>query len=96
MRYLFRYITGRGVVFAKKQFSPTVSFSASAREFIKLETGKAYDVATFYVVKGRSGSLMGYPTASQLNIMKFTSRGKRSRTISRIYFRASVSSKVCR
>jgi hypothetical protein len=27
---------------------------------IKLETGKAYDVATFYVVKGRSGSLMGY------------------------------------
>ena len=25
--------TGRGVVLAKKQFSPTVSFSASAREF---------------------------------------------------------------
>ena len=44
---------------------------------IKLETGKAYDVATFYVVKGRSGSLMGYPTASQLNIMKFTSRGEK-------------------
>jgi hypothetical protein len=37
---------------------------------IKLETVKAYDVVTYYVIKGRSGSLMGYPTASQLDIIK--------------------------
>ena len=31
--FLFKIYTGRGVVLAKKQFSPTVSFSVSAREF---------------------------------------------------------------
>ena len=33
IRGLFIVYTGRGVVLAKKQFSPTVSFSVSAREF---------------------------------------------------------------
>jgi hypothetical protein len=32
-RLVLKASTGRGVVLAKKQFSPTVSFSASAREF---------------------------------------------------------------
>ena len=32
-KFLRRLLHGRGVVLAKKQFSPTVSFSASAREF---------------------------------------------------------------
>ena len=35
-----------------------------------LETKKSYDVFTFYVVKGINGSLLGYPTAASLEIIK--------------------------
>ena len=35
-----------------------------------LETKKTYDVFTFYVVKGVNGSLLGYPTAASLKIIK--------------------------
>jgi hypothetical protein len=40
----YRDGTGRGVVLAKKQFLPTVSFSASAREFSS---------EFFAIIKGR-------------------------------------------
>lgn len=37
---------------------------------LMLETEKRYDVVTFYVVKGANGSLLGYPTADCLEIIK--------------------------
>ncbi|XP_062571293.1 uncharacterized protein K02A2.6-like [Saccostrea cucullata] len=37
---------------------------------VKIETPQKFTVCTFYVVKGRGGSLLGYPTASELNIIK--------------------------
>ena len=43
----FNMGTGRGVVLAKKQFSPTVSFSVSAREFSS---------DFFPIIKGRCSS----------------------------------------
>ena len=35
-----------------------------------LETKKSYDVFTFYVLKDTNGSLLGYPTAASLEIIK--------------------------
>ncbi|XP_055999096.1 uncharacterized protein LOC130047746 [Ostrea edulis] len=37
---------------------------------LMLETEKRYDVVKFYVVKGANGSLLGYPTADCLEIIK--------------------------
>ncbi|KAK3085057.1 hypothetical protein FSP39_023610 [Pinctada imbricata] len=37
---------------------------------LKVETEKTYDVVTFYVVKGKGGSLLGFPKANKLNIIK--------------------------
>ena len=41
---------------------------------LKLETGESYDATNFHVVKGRSGSLLGYPVASRMNIIKVISK----------------------
>ena len=41
---------------------------------LKMETDKAYDVVRFYVVRGNSGSLLGFPTADQLNIIKVVNK----------------------
>ncbi|XP_062593849.1 uncharacterized protein LOC134255342 [Saccostrea cucullata] len=37
---------------------------------LTLEREKSYDIVRFYVVKGVNGSLLGYPTADSLQIIK--------------------------